>query len=155
MVDVNHKRTVVLVGHAHSGKTSLTESLMYVSGASSRKGDVMQGSSLSDYNMDERERQGQRNLATFMKILMVKRLESSFHAFRLSLDRFTQSYARVITEFKKGNVYISKKHIGKIFGLLEEDDQEGIERLVEHFRATPGGATELLDQMSKFNWDNS
>src|SRR5207247_5526688 len=27
------------------------------------------------------ELQGQRNLATFMKILMVKRLESSFHAF--------------------------------------------------------------------------
>ena len=35
--------------------------------------------------MDERERQGQRNLAKFMKILMVKRLESSFHAFRLTL----------------------------------------------------------------------
>ncbi len=57
MVDVNHKRTVALVGHAHCGKTSLTESLMYVSGSSSRKGDVMQGSSLSDYNEDERARQ--------------------------------------------------------------------------------------------------
>ena len=56
-MDVKHKRTVVLVGHAHSGKTSLTESLLYVSGATSRKGDVMQGSSLSDYNEDERERQ--------------------------------------------------------------------------------------------------
>ena len=56
-MDVKHKRTVVLVGHAHSGKTSLTESLLYVSGATSRKGDVMQGSSLSDYNDDERERQ--------------------------------------------------------------------------------------------------
>lgn len=81
--------------------------------------------------MDERERQGQRNLAKFMKILMVKRLESSFHAFRLSLDRFTQSYARVITEFKKGNVYISKKHISKIFDLLEQNDQEAIDRLLE------------------------
>jgi elongation factor G len=56
-MDVNHKRSVVLVGHAHCGKTSLTESLLYVSGAISRKGDVMQGSSLSDYNEDERERQ--------------------------------------------------------------------------------------------------
>ena len=85
--------------------------------------------------MDERERQGQRNLAKFMKILMVKRLESSFHAFRLTLDRFTHSYARVITEFKKGNVYISKKHIGKIFDLLEQDDQEGIENLLEQDKA--------------------
>jgi len=85
--------------------------------------------------MDERERQGQRNLAKFMKILMVKRLESSFHAFRLTLDRFTHSYARVIAEFKKGNVYISKKHIGKIFDLLELDDQEGIENLLEQDKA--------------------
>jgi superfamily II DNA/RNA helicase len=85
--------------------------------------------------MDERERQGQRNLAKFMKILMVKRLESSFHAFRLTLDRFTRSHARVIAEFKKGNVYISKKHIGKIFELLEQDDQEGIENLLEQDKA--------------------
>ncbi len=85
--------------------------------------------------MDERERQGQRNLAKFMKILMVKRLESSFHAFRLTLDRFAHSYDRVIAEFKKGNVYISKKHIGKIFDLLEQDDQEGIENLLEQDKA--------------------
>ena len=51
-----------------------------------------------------------------MKILMVKRLESSFHAFRLTLDRFIHSYERVIDEFEKGNVYISKKHIHKILG---------------------------------------
>ena len=51
--------------------------------------------------MDERELQGQRNLAKFMKILMVKRLESSFHAFRLTLDRFTHSYARVIQSSKR------------------------------------------------------
>ena len=59
--------------------------------------------------------QSQRNLAKFMKILMVKRLESSFHAFRLTLDRFIHSYERVIEEFQKGHVYISKKHINKIF----------------------------------------
>ena len=96
--------------------------------------------------MDERERQGQRNLAKFMKILMVKRLESSFHAFRLTLDRFTHSYARVITEFKKGNVYISKKHITKIFDLLEADDQEGIERLLEEDKAERLSAEDFSDE---------
>jgi len=83
----------------------------------------------------EQELQGQQNLAKFMKILMVKRLESSFHAFRLTLGRFIRSYERVILEYGKGHVYISKKHINKIFELLEIDDQESIERLIEQDKA--------------------
>jgi superfamily II DNA or RNA helicase len=83
----------------------------------------------------ERELQGQRNLAKFMKILMVKRLESSFHAFRLTLDRFVQSYNRFIVEFGKGSVYISKKHINKIFELLEGDNEEAIEQLLAEDKA--------------------
>ena len=83
----------------------------------------------------EQELQGQRNLAKFMKILMIKRLESSFRAFRLTLDRFIHSYKRMIDEFHKGNVYISKKHISKIFEALEEDNQEAIERLLEEDKA--------------------
>ncbi|MFC1510298.1 elongation factor G [Candidatus Omnitrophota bacterium] len=55
-MNVQNKRDVVLVGHAHCGKTSLTESLLFFSGATSRKGDVMAGNSISDYNDDERER---------------------------------------------------------------------------------------------------
>ena len=78
-----------------------------------------------------------------MKILMVKRLESSFHAFRLTLDRFIKSYDRVIDEFRKGNVYISKKHINKIFELLENDDQEAIERLLEEDKAERLNAKEF------------
>lgn len=83
----------------------------------------------------DREIQGQKNLAKFMKILLVKRLESSFHAFRLTLDRFLQSYDRVISEFRKGNVYISKKHTNKIFELLEDDNQEAIEQLLAEDKA--------------------
>ena len=85
--------------------------------------------------LDEQQRQSQRNLAKFMKILMVKRLESSFQAFRLTLDRFIRSYERVIEEFRKGHVYVSKKHINKIFELLETDDQEAIDRLLEAEKA--------------------
>ena len=81
------------------------------------------------------ELQSQRNLARFMKILTVKRLESSFHAFRLTINRFIQSYERVIDEFQKGYVYISKKHINKIFEALEADNQEAIERLLEEDKA--------------------
>ena len=85
--------------------------------------------------IEEQQKQSQRNLAKFMKILLIKRLESSFHAFRLTLDRFIRSYDRVIEEFHKGHVYISKKHINKIFDLLETDDQEGIDRLLEADKA--------------------
>lgn len=84
---------------------------------------------------EHREIQSQQNLAKFMKILLIKRLESSFHAFRLSLERFIRSYDRFIEEFHKGNVYISKKHINKIFELLETDDQEAIDLLLDADRA--------------------
>lgn len=86
-------------------------------------------------DIEEQQKQSQRNLAKFMKILLIKRLESSFHAFRLTLERFIRSYDRVIEEFQKGHVYISKKHINKIFDLLETDDQEGIDRLLEAEKA--------------------
>ncbi len=83
----------------------------------------------------EQERQGQRNLARFMKILMIKRLESSFHAFRLTLGRFARSYQRAITEFEKGNVYLSKDHSTKLLEALEADDMETVERLLEEEKA--------------------
>ena len=86
-------------------------------------------------DIEEQQKQSQRNLAKFMKILLIKRLESSFHAFRLTLHRFIRSYDRVIDEFRKGHVYISKKHINKVFDLLESDDQEGIDRLLEAEKA--------------------
>ncbi len=85
---------------------------------------------------DEQEIQSQRNLAKFMKILMVKRLESSFTAFQLTLGRFIRTYGRVITEFGKGHVFISKKHIGKIFELLEStDNEETIQHLIDDEKA--------------------
>ncbi len=84
---------------------------------------------------DVQEIQSQRNLAKFMKILTVKRLESSFTAFLSTLGRFILTYERVITEFHKGHVFISKKHTSKIFELLESDNQNGIDRLLEEEKA--------------------
>lgn len=103
----------------------------------------------------EQEIQSQVNLAKFMKILAVKRLESSFTAFLSTLGRFISSYERVIAEFHKGHVFISKKHIGKIFELLEFDDQEGIQRLLDEDKADklssknfkPGFITDLQSDL--------
>lgn len=85
---------------------------------------------LSDF-----ERTSQMNMGKFMKILLVKRLESSFHAFKNTLGRFIRSYEAFIREHDKGRVFISKKHIAKIFDLLENDDEEAIQRLIEEDKA--------------------
>jgi superfamily II DNA/RNA helicase/HKD family nuclease len=85
--------------------------------------------------LDQLEKQAQRNMGKFMKILLVKRLESSFFAFKKSIQRFIDSYELFIREFNKGNVYISKKHAAKIFELLEKDDDEAIEKLISADKA--------------------
>ena len=81
------------------------------------------------------EELAQRNMGRFMKILLVKRLESSFFAFRNSVDRFIHSYEMFIKELDNGYVYVSKKHINKIFELLENDDDEAIQRLIDEGKA--------------------
>lgn len=79
--------------------------------------------------------QGQINMVRFMRTLLVKRLESSFHAFRLTLARFIHSYEQMLEEYRQGNVYISKKHIHKVFEALEADDADAIDRLLEEDKA--------------------
>lgn len=95
--------------------------------------------------VDQLEKQSQENMGKFMKILLVKRLESSFHAFRNSIDRFIGSYEQFIREYDKGTVYVSKKHTGKIFELLENDDDEAIQRLIDEGKAQSYKADDFFD----------
>lgn len=81
------------------------------------------------------EVQSQKNMGGFMKVLLVKRLESSFYAFRKSIDRFIHSYEMFIKEYEKGDVYISKGYINKIFELLEQGDDEAVQKLIEEGKA--------------------
>jgi len=81
------------------------------------------------------EAQAQKNMGGFMKVLLVKRLESSFYAFRKSIDRFIKSYEMFIKEYEKGNVYVSKKNSTKIFELLEQDNDEEIQMLINEGKA--------------------
>ncbi len=81
------------------------------------------------------EELAQRNMGRFMKILLLKRLESSFFAFKKSVGRFIRSYERFLAEYKRGNVYVSKKHINKIFELLENDNEEEIQKLIDEEKA--------------------
>ena len=49
-------RNVVLLGHGGSGKTSLVEAMLYVSGASNRMGKVSDASTVSDFDKEEQKR---------------------------------------------------------------------------------------------------
>ncbi len=79
--------------------------------------------------VSEFELQSQRNVGGFMKGILVKRLESSFHAFKNTLRRFVDSYTRFIDMYNKGTVYISKKV--NVYDFLDADNEEELLKLVE------------------------
>jgi len=88
-------------------------------------------------------------MGRFMKILLVKRLESSFFAFRNSVDRFLHSYEMFIKELDNGFVYVSKKHTNKIFELLENDDDEAVQRLVDEGKADKYMSKDFRKELKK------
>ncbi|MBI2470514.1 MAG: elongation factor G [Planctomycetes bacterium] len=49
-------RTIVLLGHGASGKTSLVESMLFKAGATTRLGSVEDGTSVADYDADAKEK---------------------------------------------------------------------------------------------------
>ena len=71
----------------------------------------------------------QRNMGGFMKGILVKRLESSFHAFRMTLSRFIDSYEKFIAMFRTGEVYISKKI--DVYDLLDDGNLEKLMYFIE------------------------
>lgn len=88
---------------------------------------------IGDKKLSEFEKQQQRNVGGFMKGVLVKRLESSFHAFRQSVDRFIISYEKFIEMFNEGTIYISKKI--DVYDLIESDNIERLEEFVEEEKA--------------------
>jgi superfamily II DNA or RNA helicase len=88
---------------------------------------------VGDKQLTEFEKQQQRNIGAFMKGMLIKRLESSFFAFRQTLDRFIISSQRFIEMLDKGTVYISKTV--DVYDLLDNDDIDKLEELVEKEKA--------------------
>jgi len=91
----------------------------------------------------------QRNMGRFMKILFIKRLESSFYAFRKSIDRFIIYYEKFLKELENGNVYVSKKHTYKIFELLENDDEQKIQNLIDQDKAKKYPAKDFRKELKE------
>jgi superfamily II DNA/RNA helicase len=70
-----------------------------------------------------------KSLAYIVKTLLVKRLESSFYAFKISLVRFQTANRRMIEMFNKGKVYIAPDlDLNKFYekGLTEEEIEQAI-----------------------------
>ena len=53
----NEVRDIVILGHSGCGKTTLSEALLYYSGATKRFGKVSEGNTVSDYDPEEIRRQ--------------------------------------------------------------------------------------------------
>ena len=83
---------------------------------------------IGNKRLTEFEKQQQRNVGGFMKSLLVKRLESSFYAFKQSVNRFIMSYKKFIDMFNDGTVYIGSKV--DVYDLLDNDDFEKLESLI-------------------------
>ena len=66
----------------------------------------------------------QTNMRKFLKILLLKRLESSFYAFKKTIKRFISSYQMFIEQYENGRVFVSKKYTNKIFELLENHQHD-------------------------------
>ena len=69
----------------------------------------------------------EKNLRGFIKTILVKRLESSFYAFKKSISRFEKSYQKFIAMYENGTVWISKKV--DVYDLLENDNEDKLEEL--------------------------
>lgn len=83
----------------------------------------------------------QRNMGGFMKGILVKRLESSFYAFRKTLGRFIESYEKFITMAETGDVYISKKV--DVYDLLDDGNIDKLMYLIEQQDVMKFKATEF------------
>ena len=55
--DATKIRNIALLGHGGNGKTSLAESILYVTGSTDRQGRVGDGNTVSDYDAEEIKRQ--------------------------------------------------------------------------------------------------
>lgn len=95
------------------------------------------------------QKQSQINIGGFMKSILVKRLESSFHAFKKTLGRFIESYERFIQMYLDGTVYLGRDV--DVFDLLDNDRDERLHNLIDEGRVTEYDAgqftKELMNQL--------
>ncbi|MEZ4941924.1 MAG: helicase-related protein [Saprospiraceae bacterium] len=71
-----------------------------------------------------------QQLAKIMKTLLLKRLDSSFEAFKSTLRHFRDANAAMIRMFQNDKVYIVPKLRGKVSQYILDDNEEELEKVV-------------------------
>ncbi len=95
------------------------------------------------------EKGSQRNMGNFMKGVLLKRLESSFHAFKNTVDRFIISHEFFIKAYERGHVYFSKKYLNKILECIESEDDELLQKLIDSEKAKDYSAEDFTTDFIK------
>jgi elongation factor G len=139
-VDLAHLRTVVLAGHTGAGKTTLAEHLLHVAGATTRLGNVADGTSVLDYEPEEHKRKLSLSLA-------VASLEHNDHVITL-ID--TPGYADFAGEVVQGFAAAD----GALFVMDASGGVEaGTERAIGLGRSTGTPAMFVLSKCDRENAD--
>ncbi len=112
-----------------------TETIKYITDKDSFKYSRYTPLLYLEEGLSAKDQTSQRNMGGFMKILLIKRLESSFEAFKKTLGRFVKSYEDFIKSYKKGYVFVSKKHWNRVIEFFLNDDLDSIEKLIENEKA--------------------
>ena len=92
----------------------------------------------------KQQKHSQNNARGFIKSILVKRLESSFYAFRETINRFVKSYTAFIEAYEEGYVYIGKGL--DIAEFLEYDNLEEFNEFIESKDIAQYDAEDFTDQ---------
>ncbi len=108
--DLAKKRVFLLAGHAQSGKTSLAEAILFRCAATNRLGKVDEGTTVSDYEEDEKERKSSINMS-----LLYSQYEGNFLQF-IDLPGYLDFIGELIASSRVVD-----------FGIIVVDASSGIE----------------------------
>ena len=89
---------------------------------------------------------GQKNMKRFMRVLLLKRLESSFYAFQMTISRMIDSYKKTINLYKQGFVYTGDNLVTNFHKIIEADDFEKIESLISEGRVQQYSSNDFVDE---------
>jgi superfamily II DNA or RNA helicase len=88
-------------------------------------------------------------MAKLIMILLLKRLESSFFAFKKTIERFIKFYENFIKQYDLGRVYVSKKYAQKFLEFAEGGDLDSIEKLIDEGKGEKYSSKEFSKDFKK------
>ena len=89
-------------------------------------------------------------MGNFIKILLVKRLESGSYAFKKSIQNSINTHQQALDTLEnKGVFYTSRDYNTKIFDLVAEDEFSKIEELIEDGKANEYYAEDFTDKFKQ------